>query len=86
MNLVDKLDEIIKLNNKKLKELRNLRIGSFKFDDYVSRFNMDIENALYLKLQEKNKINHKYNSEISELYDEINEKLTNGDKLVNPFK
>lgn len=85
MNLVDKLDEIIELNNKKLKELRKIpledtkRIGNY---EYVLKF----EQSLYYKVKEKEKINHKYNSKISELYNEINEKLTNGYKLVNPFK
>lgn len=81
MSLVDKLDEIIEVNNKRLKALRNLKIGSFKFDDYVSRFNVDVDDALYIKLQEQEKINKKYDMEISELYEEIN----NGEKLVNPF-
>lgn len=83
MSLVDKLDEIIELNNRRLKALKNLKIGSFKFDDYVSRFNVDVDDALYIKLQEQEqeKINKKYDMEISELYEEIN----NGEKLVNPF-
>lgn len=81
MSLVDKLDEIIELNNRRLKALKNLKIGSFKFDDYVSRFNVDVDDALYIKLQEQEKINKKYDMKISELYEEIN----NGEKLVNPF-
>lgn len=81
MSLVDKLDEIIELNNRRLKALKNLKIGSFKFDDYVSRFNVDVDDALYIKLQEQEKINKKYDMEISELYEEIN----NGEQLVNPF-
>ena len=85
MNLVDKLDEIIELNNKKLKELRKIqledtkRIGNY---EYVLEF----KQSLYYKVKEKEEINRKYNSEISELYEEINQKLTNGNKLVNPFK
>lgn len=81
MSLVDKLDKIIELNNRRLKALKNLKIGSFKFDDYVSRFNVDVDDALYIKLQEQEKINKKYYMEISGLYEEIN----NGEKLVNPF-
>lgn len=75
MNLVDKLDEIIELNNRRLKALKNLKIGRFKFDDYVLRFNVDVDDALYIKLQEQEKINKKYDMEISELYEEINNGL-----------
>ncbi len=85
MNLVDKLDEIIELNNRRLKALKNLKIGSFKFDDYVSRFNVDIDDALYIKLQEKEKINQKYDLEIYELYEKLNENLDDNNKLENPF-
>lgn len=85
MNLVDKLDEIIELNNRRLKALKNLKIGRFKFDDYVLRFNVDVDDALYIKLQEQEKINKKYDMEISELYEEINNRLKDKKKFINPF-
>lgn len=85
MNLVDKLDEIIELNNRRLKALKNLKIGRFKFDDYVLRFNVDVDDALYIKLQEQEKINKKYDMEISELYEEINNGLKGNKKFINPF-
>lgn len=84
MNLVDKLDEIIELNKKRLVELKNVpledtkRIGNYEYE-------MDIKESLYKKLKQQEKINQKYNMEISELYEKINKNLRNGDKLVNPF-
>lgn len=85
MNLVDNLNEIIKLNNRRLRALKNIKIGSFEFDDYVSRFNVDIDDALYIKLQQQEKINKKYDLEISEIYKQINNGLKNNEKLINPF-
>ncbi len=85
MSMVDKLDEIIKVNNKRLLELRNVpledtrRIGRY---DYA----LDLEESLCCKLKEQEKINKKYDIEISELYEEVNKNLNNGEKLVNPFK
>lgn len=84
MNLVDKLDEIIELNNRRLIELRNVpledtrRIGRY---DYA----LDLEESLCWKLKEQEKINKKYDMEISELYEQINKNLNNDKKLFNPF-
>ena len=84
MNLVDKLDEIIELNNRRLIELRNVpledtrRIGRY---DYA----LDLEESLCWKLKEPEKINKKYDMEISELYEQINKNLNNDKKLFNPF-
>ena len=85
MSLVDKLDEIIELHNKWFDELQNLKICGISFDKYVSRFNVDIDRALYLKIKEQEKINKKYNSEIAELYKDINKNLDDNNKLENPF-
>lgn len=84
MSLVDKLDKIIELNNRRLIELRNVpledtrRIGRY---DYA----LDLEESLCWKLKEQEKINKKYDMEISELYEQINKNLNNDKKLFNPF-
>lgn len=84
MSLVDKIDEIIGLNNRRLIELRNVpledtrRIGRY---DYA----LDLEESLYCKLKEQEKINKKYNMKISELYEQINKNLNDDKKLFNPF-
>lgn len=84
MSLVDKLDEIIELNNRRLIELRNVpledtrRIGRY---DYA----LDLEESLCCKLKEQEKINKKYDMEISKLYEQINKDLNNDKKLFNPF-
>lgn len=84
MDLVSRLDEIIELNNRKLKELRNV---PFEDTKRIGRYNyaLDLEQSLYYKLKEKDKINKKYDLEISELYQNLNNELKNGNKLVNPF-
>lgn len=84
MSLVDKLDEIIELNKRRQKEIRNVplentkRIGRYEYE-------LDIDESLPMKLNEQEKINKKYDSEISELYDEINKNLDDNNKLINPF-
>lgn len=84
MSLVDKLDEIIELNKRRQKEIRNVplentkRIGRYEYE-------LDIDESLLMKLNEQEKINKKYDSEISELYDEINKNLDDNNKLINPF-
>lgn len=84
MNLIDKLDEIIELNKIRQKEIRSVplentkRIGRYEYE-------LDIDESLPMKLNEQEKINKKYDSEISELYDEINKNLDDNNKLVNPF-
>lgn len=84
MSLVDKLDEIIELNKRRQKEIRNVplentkRIGRYEYE-------LDIDKSLPMKLNEQEKINKKYDSEISELYDEINKNLDDNNKLINPF-
>lgn len=84
MNLIDKLDEIIEINKRRQNEIRNVpleitkRIGRYEYE-------LDIDESLYMKLNEQEKINRKYDSEISELYDEINKNLDNNNKLFNPF-
>ena len=73
MNLIDKLDEIIEINKRRQNEIRNVpleitkRIGRYEYE-------LDIDESLYMKLNEQEKINRKYDSEISELYDEINKR------------
>lgn len=85
MKLVDKLDEIIQLNNRKLKELKKIKKYSTKrFGN--CEYALEIDQSLYYKLLDQKKIAKQYDSEISELYEEINKNLKNGDKLVNPFK
>lgn len=84
MSLVDKLDEIIELNNKKFKEISNVplestrRIGRYEYE-------IDFEESLYIKLKQQEKINKIYNSQIDELYKKINENLDDNNKLENPF-
>ena len=84
MSLVDKLDEIIELNKRRQKEIRNVplentkRVGRYEYE-------LDIDESLPMKLNEQEKINKKYDSEISELYDEINKNLDDNNKLINPF-
>lgn len=84
MSIVDRLDEIIEVNNKRLLELRNVpledtrRIGRY---DYA----LNLEESLYYKLKEQEKINKKYDMEIAELYEKVNKNLNDCKKLVNPF-
>lgn len=84
MNLIDKLDEIIEINKRRQNEIRNVplektkRIGRYEYE-------LDIDESLYMKLNKQEKINRKYDSEISELYEEINKNLDDNNKLVNPF-
>lgn len=84
MSLVDKLDEIIEINKRRQNEIRNVplektkRIGRYEYE-------LDIDESLYMKLNKQEKINRKYDSEISELYEEINKNLDDNNKLVNPF-
>lgn len=84
MSLVDKLDEIIEANSKRLLELKKIpledtkRIGRYEYE-------IEIEESLYIKLKEQEKINKKYNLEIAELYKKLNENLDNSNKLENPF-
>lgn len=84
MSLVDKLDEIIELNNKKFKEISNVplestrRIGRYEYE-------IDFEESLYIKLKQQEKINKIYNSQIDELYKKLNENLDDNNKLENPF-
>lgn len=84
MNLVDKLDEIIKLNQRRFKEIKNVplentkRIGRYEYE-------LDIEESLYDKFKKQENINKMYNSKISELYEELNKNLDDSNKLENPF-
>ena len=84
MNLIDKLDEIIELNQRRFNELKNVpledtkRIGRYEYE-------LDIEESLYNKLKQQKKINQKYNLEISKLYQELNKNLDDNYKLENPF-
>ena len=84
MNLVDKLDEIIELNNRRLIELRNVPLEDTR---RICRYDyaLDLEESLCWKLKEQEKINKKYDMEISELYEQINKNLNNDKKLFNPF-
>lgn len=84
MNLIDKLDEIIEVNKKRMKEFREVplertkRIGRYEYE-------LDIEESLYNKLNQQENINKKYNLEIDELYKKLNENLDDRNKLENPF-
>lgn len=84
MNLIDKLDEIIEVNKKRMKEFREVplertkRIGRYEYE-------LDIEESLYNKLNQQENINKKYNLEIDELYKKLNENLDDSNKLENPF-
>lgn len=84
MNLIDKLNEIIELNQRRFNELKNVpledtrRIGRYEYE-------LDIEESLYNKLKQQEKINQKYNLETSKLYQEINKNLDDNYKLDNPF-
>lgn len=84
MSLVDKLDEIIELNQRRFNELKNIpledtkRIGRYEYE-------LDIEESLYNKIKQQEKINQKYNLETSKLYEELNKNLDNNNKLENPF-
>ena len=84
MNLIDKLDEIIEVNKKRMKEFREVplertkRIGRYEYE-------LDIEESLYNKLNQQENINKKYNLEIAELYKKLNENLDDNNKLENPF-
>ncbi len=84
MSIVDKLDEIIKLNNRRLLELRSVpledtrRIGRYEYE-------LDIEESLFDKLKKQENINKMYNSQIDELYEELNKNLDDNNKLENPF-
>lgn len=84
MNLIDKLNEIIELNQRRFNELKNVpledtrRIGRYEYE-------LDIEESLYNKLKQQEKINQKYDLETSKLYQEINKNLDDNNKLENPF-
>lgn len=84
MSLVDKLDEIIELNQRRFNELKNIpledtkRIGRYEYE-------LDIEESLYNKIKQQEKINQKYNLETSKLYEELNKNLDDNNKLENPF-
>lgn len=84
MNLIDKLDEIIELNQKRMKEFKEVPLERTKRTSHYE-YEIDFEEGLWDKLKKQEKINKKYDLEIFELYKKLNENLDDNNKLENPF-
>lgn len=86
MKISEKLDEIIKLNSSRMKELSNIKISNTK---RMGAYEVEIseEHKERIKLKRQNDINEQYNSEISKIYAEINKQVLKDGKIefMNPF-
>lgn len=86
MKISEKLDEIIKLNSDRMKELGNIKISNSK---RMGIYEVEIseEQKERIRVKRQKDINERYNSEISMIYAEINKQiLKDGNTgLMNPF-
>lgn len=86
MKISEKLDEIIKLNSSRMKELSNIKISNTK---RMGAYEVEIskEQKERIRVKRQKDINERYNSEISRIYAEINKQvLKDGNtRLMNPF-